>query len=45
MRVAAVFPGLVLAIPYCVLAASDPSLTRLEQQVELLGVRPTPWSA
>lgn len=36
MRIAVVLSGLVLAAAHCVLAASDPSLTRLEQQIELL---------
>lgn len=36
MRVVLVLSGLVLAVSHCVLAATDPSLTRLEQQIEFL---------
>src|SRR5580704_8137674 len=36
MKVAAVFTGLFLAVAQAVFAAPDPSMTRLEQQIELL---------
>jgi beta-lactamase class A len=36
MKVAVVLSGLILALSHCVLAATDPSLARLEQQIELL---------
>jgi len=36
MRYAVVLSGLLLAIPRCILAAPDSSLTRLEQQIEFL---------
>jgi beta-lactamase class A len=36
MKVAVVYSGLILALSPCLLPATDPSLTRLEQQIELL---------
>jgi beta-lactamase class A len=36
MKVAVVFSGLILALSQCVVAAADPSLARLQQQIELL---------
>ncbi len=36
MKVVVVLSGLILALSHCVVAATDPSLTRLEQQIELL---------
>src|SRR5580704_18110901 len=36
MRYAVVLSGLFLAIPHCVVAAPDPTLARLEQQIEFL---------
>jgi beta-lactamase class A len=36
MKVAVVLSGLILTLSHCVVAATDTSLTRLEQQIELL---------
>ena len=36
MRVTAAYSGLILALAHCAFAASDPSLSRLEQQIDLL---------
>ena len=36
MKAAIVLSGLILILPHCVVAATDASLARLEQQIELL---------